>query len=247
MSKTYIGIDLATTWGRTGIVVLRDDGSGLKQLKFTTTRKFAKDFSSSEPVLDVVRQFDDEEVIVAIDVPFGYPKHFAEWVRDFDVAKPHTKIKSELRHRATEHALIAKGMNPLSASMDKLGATLVSGREIISALKVYDGFEVSRGKVPTNKKWIIEIYPKASVIDWGNLPVEIDFWRPDFLNALADRLNLAFKPNIADQNEHEADALIAALTAWNIDQDLKVGELEVRSDSDEGYIWLPQKASRLPK
>lgn len=151
-----VGVDLSTQPRRTGICVLDNGGVrvGLCEGPASTH-------------IETMLGYCEDARVVAIDVPFGWPKPFVEAMKWYEVGTPLDHLREEYRLRKTD-LWIRKNvppLNPLSVSTDKLGSTTIVGTNLLYALGSR-GFELSPRTSRTYPA-VIEVYPAASLTIWG--------------------------------------------------------------------------------
>nr|WP_245808164.1 DUF429 domain-containing protein [Deinococcus hopiensis] len=105
--------------------------------------------------------------VVAIDAPFGWPSAFLEAVQGaFAFAWPHppgwpNTLRDELMYRHTERHMKAQGLQPLSASSDKIALPTMRCAGLLQALGVTDR---------SGAQGVFEVYPQASLRRWDLVP-----------------------------------------------------------------------------
>ena len=219
MTKHFIGIDLSTTPESIGACVLTETESGKLELTDSpiTLRFHGSQEKAQNAIINLVQtkiKDPDATVIVAIDVPFGWPIHFSEAVTAHTVGKSFggsTQYPRErYRYRQTDRFLrdalhrdsgLRSKLHPLSVSTDRLGLTAIFGSEIISRLISELGFDIDisgKNQEGSRKKTIIEVYPKATLLSWApvvwmnsrNQTAEIKL--RDYLSTVLTRANPLF-------------------------------------------------------
>jgi predicted nuclease with RNAse H fold len=220
MSTITVGVDLSTTKGNRGVVTI--DWS--TQPVTVTAHRDKRDLDSIVELAELGT--------TAIDAPFGWPAPFVEFVQDPTgfheqmIDSEYENYSRDLRLRTTDRWVKEKypDLNPLSVSMDKLGATAV----VCGALR-------ERIRKSGCQQDIIEAYPKATAHVLG-----LDgSWE-----SIAAFLEVDAKS--ASPNEHEADAFLAAITARCKDV---AGSSEEAPNAPraEGSIVLPRAGVTLAR
>lgn len=212
-----VGIDLSTNPKNCGICIIEDDEVAYVGQGSRDTKHPAK-----------IREYCTGANVVALDVPFGWPKPFATALAEYNVGHALDANRERYRLRTTDIWLVqelpqqftfsTKPPNPFSVSADKLGGTAMMGTMLLQALS--DEFELSprNGQV---RPAVIETYPAASLWAWG-LPYK-DYKtgnnaktvRATILAGLEDLygFHLENYREILLGSDHCLDALIAAFTA----------------------------------
>jgi|GEM_PF-3301325 len=276
----YIGIDLSTDMKNTGIAVLcgRQDNAeifavqnrwcgtvvqwsetlnlpGIGQ-RDTFTEKAQR---ISQIVSNIVN--NNEQVTVAIDVPFGWPVRFNDALNNYEIGEPFgipgqgNDNHDHYFYRYTERVLMNANPagipgDPFSVSTDKIGRTAMLGSIILHNLTnaVPElGFRIQLYPRFNHERKIIEVYPTACAFALSNQEPNGNFSLRNFYNQQMD-LNL---PDGARLDKY--DAIMAAYTAhlletvpdrfnWNYPNIENLAD-----DGDtvrrEGWIWAPYRNS----
>lgn len=182
--------------------------------------------------------------VAGIDCPFGWPQAFVEAVSAHALGRPWPgrdeagdDVRARLRLRETDRAVRRRcGINPISVSADKLGATAMRAAHLLDRIAVARGAVVDR----SGGDGVVEVYPAAARRTW-NLAKERS------LTEVAAAAELDIEPGIAADldNEHVFDALIAAMVARA--HALNLTMLPDAQQADlarvEGWIHLPHPDS----
>lgn len=238
MSKTTLGIDLASSEQKTAACLVRWS----EPVEIAIARA---NFMDAD--LEELMQPADK---VGIDVPLGWPRKFAESVGSYmsGVAWQADHRSPDLRLRATDrHVATTRGRHPLSVSTDRIAIPAMRAAKLLS--QIDSGFDrAGAGKV-------VEVYPAASLKAWGFDP---DRYKGAKGRTIRERLVAKFIADtagwvrIADPVREECirddnvfDALICALTARAAQLGLcdPIPDEHVESARFEGWIALPSPAS----
>ncbi len=155
-----------------------------------------------------------EAAVVAVDVPFGWPRPFMEALSCYRIGDALDLPREQYRLRATDFWIKENipPLQPLSVSTDKLGSTSIVGTKLLRALD-NEGFRLSpRSAVPSAA--VVEVYPAASLRAWGLAHKNIE--TPTMLETLRKAFKLAIEDadrEILLRSRHCLDALVSALTA----------------------------------
>ena len=270
-TNLYIGIDLAATAAKTAICVLGEDQTGkLKVVQPPSapgqTGRNGRDPLDvdhlTEVVVGVVKENGGADVFVAIDAPFGWPSQFADGVGKHKATDPFPFAvnRDEYRYRATDRFVREKlGLIPLSPSTDRLGVVaLVSAALVHKLLASGAGFDVavrSPDKVRAHgaRRLIIEVYPEATATAWFGLRTFKGYKKDGaILESLAqaitsrlDRQGISLSPSLSFANDHQVDASIAAVTAFEFAKGRCLCPTELAPTfatvaNREGWIWFPR-------
>jgi predicted nuclease with RNAse H fold len=228
-----VGIDLATTPRSTGVYVLEDHAILHVGIGAGTAR---------HPSWLVDRCAGAN--VVAIDVPFGWPKPFTEALAGYRVGDRLSLERNQYRLRKTDFWLKEKfpPLNPIAVATDKLGSTAIVGANLVHALRER-GFYLAPASVMTPAA--VEVYPAASLRAWGLPHKNLD------VPGVLDRICEAFDLSIGDQElrrvvgcRHCFDALLSSLTAREYADGLTFDPPEELSDdvlNIEGWIRVPSR------
>jgi hypothetical protein len=137
----FVGIDLSADPKKTGICVLEDDSVAYVCLGSTTA-------SHPDWLVDHCARAD----IVAMDVPFGWPKPFVEALTGYEIGVALERDRRRYLRRVTD-AFVTETLpqrlpsevrppNPFAVATDKLGVTAMVGTVLLNALS--DEFRLSR-------------------------------------------------------------------------------------------------------
>lgn len=258
--RIYIGIDLATKIENSAVFVVGEASGKLKIIYEPIQHSDAVGPAMPfifERTKELVTRYPAKEIIAAIDIPFGYPAEFVEWVTGFELTKKTKPDLPMLKYRMTERWLEgfakdqwqAPGFTGLSVSMDKLGVTFTVGAELIAAMTREMGFTASLGERHPVPRTLIEVYPKASLMSWFKSDKQVvkkyrrsEADRLILIRALMEKFNNAFEPYsitpIQFPTDHAVDSFVAAMTA----RSYAMGECiapEVSLPPNEGWIWVP--------
>jgi len=269
----YIGIDLSTDPANTGIAALRGNGENgpvvhlvhgrwcgtvpewLAQFQNNFEEIPESDFASkARRIVTIVNsivgspQRENGNVIVAIDVPFGWPTRFRNAIFQHEIGNAIMVDYNNFCYRYTEQIIIDdvnyRSRSPLSVSTDKIGRTAMLGSWLLASL-TSEGFAIQRNTITGEKLKIIEVYPTATAYALAAQDPNGKFTLRKFYNRFleANRLN---KKEPIDR----FDALFAAYTAYLVNNqnhyfDWNHGQLNNEQQGivdSEGWIWAPNRA-----
>ena len=204
-------------------------------------------------------------VVIAMDVPFGWPRSFVKAISKHSTQKGKSygwgsrEGRNRFRFRETDtfvkHSVFdaVKDLSiqgPLPVSTDRLGVTAMAGAEIIHLLTSKWGFKVAspfrlESKSVKQTRTIIEVYPKATVTSQLGANA-FRFGRPDYSAWKEHYKHLFLDPkSISFWTPDEWDAWVCALTA----REYTLGNCSpARSRNkkwrklieSEGWIWVPE-------
>ena len=232
MSLT-IGVDLAVNPRNTAAAEIMWH-EGVAEVKSPSLK------CGDEYLLELLSSLTSEER-AGIDCPFGWPTDFVDAIAAHAGNQPwpgragRVEHYGRLRLRTTDRvAKAVAGRNPLSASMDKLGATAARWAYLADRLAA-DGHPVERAGTGR----VIEVYPAGARAVWGLAG------KRSTRALLQAAPWLRFEPgaiHMYDKSKDAFDALIAALVARATVLGLTTlpqGEHEKRAAAVEGWIHLP--------
>jgi len=216
VSATSIGVDLSTSKQKRGVVSIDWSDTGVRAT-----------IHRNERALDSIAALAQAGTI-AIDAPFGWPEAFVDFVADPEAfydrkeGADYSDFSPELRLRVTDHWVKDQtGLNPMSVSMDKIGATAVVCGQLRQKIRSLGGAHD-----------VIEAYPSATARLLEITPRTDDTWQQ-----ICDFLNLTKPPK---PNSHEVDAALAAITARCHDLGRTL-PCEQTIPHGEGQIVLPER------
>ncbi|MDQ4062570.1 MAG: DUF429 domain-containing protein [Actinomycetota bacterium] len=187
-----------------------------------------------------------EATVVAVDVPFGWPRPFMEALSCYRIGDALDLPREQYRLRATDFWIKENipPLQPLSVSTDKLGSTAIVGTKLLHAVG-NEGFRLSP-RSAARSATVVEVYPAASLRAWGLPHNNIE--TPIVLEALRE----AFELTIGDtdqnnllQSRHCLDALVSALTAKEYADGNTFYPPEYIPDETievEGWIHVPSRS-----
>jgi predicted nuclease with RNAse H fold len=214
-----VGIDLAASPRNCGVCVLEED---------TITHVTRGSRNAEHP--GWLLEHCSGAHVVAVDVPFGWPKPFAHALSTYGIGVALDRDRKPYLYRTTDiwvtdelPRLLARDVGPprpLSVSADKLGVTAMVGTLLQKDLR--NGFNLwpsTANELPA----VVEVYPALSLWAWA-LPHRN--YKGDSGDArrkrrvLLGQLYYAFGLEVHDEQaaadlidvEHCFDALVAALT-----------------------------------
>ena len=214
-----VGIDLSTSPRKCGVCVLEDDAISC----VTHGRGSASDS-------DWLLEYCSEAQVVAIDVPFGWPKPFADALQRYRIGVALDPDRSRYMYRSTDLWVRnelpdrlprnATRPRPLSVTADRLGATAMFGTILLNSL-CDEGFRLSP-RTGDPFPVAIEVYPALSLWAWslpreglgGNADSAREARRA-LLGTLREGLSLSITERWETalvEVDHCFDALVAALT-----------------------------------
>jgi len=214
---------------------------------------------------------------IAIDAPFGWPAEFVdaitiwqnqqEWpVPPGDPARQQARLvlreTDREVHRATGLSMdpdaIRTGKWPLSVSTDKLGITAMRCMRLLAEVQRREDRQIDR----SGNDRIIEVYPDATLREWGCWPSAWDVHprrgykgtkaihlegRRELMSALVEKAPWLGRDSQLQErcvaSDDELDALVSALMARVADQGNVQGVGDSARARLEGWICLPQPGS----
>lgn len=197
-------------------------------------------------VVDVRARLDPAEIVdviarqesqFAVDVPFGWPDRFIEFLRDH---RNHAQRppgdraawrKEALARRATDQRLLAYGALPLPASFDRLGKTAVMWSAIEYDLRE-QGVVIDRSGMTGR---VCETYPAAALAAWS-LPKS----KPslELIEAAFPFLQIPSTWRSVMASDDVRDALVCALVARARTLGLTEGPDSLEQARREGWIHV---------
>jgi predicted nuclease with RNAse H fold len=239
----FVGVDLAATPQKTGVCVL--EGSTVVSILRGSTSE------GTHP--DWITPYCAGADVVAVDVPFGWPKPFTEALAGYLVGDRMGLDKNRYRLRKTDFWIKENfpPLNPISVSTDKIGVTAIVGTLLLNALS--SDFALSPTESQADRS-VIEVYPAVSLLAWG-LPFrgykngeEASRMRRAILRKLQHEFGLDLaerQSEVLAASEHCLDALIAALTAQEYARGAVFAPEDPQDDTlkTEGWIWAPDRLS----
>ena len=205
-----VGIDLSADPKKTGVCVLEDDAVVCVRRGSATARH-------PDWLVDHCARAE----IVAVDVPFGWPKPFAEALTGYEIGVSLDRDRRRYLRRVTD-AFVTETLpqslprevrppTPFAVAADKLGVTAMVGTILLNALS--GDFQLSPRENYTRPA-VIEVYPAASLWAWG-LPhrnLETSVILESLQRVFGFKIREANRENLLG-SRHCFDALVAALTA----------------------------------
>lgn len=236
------GLDLSTDPKSTGLV----------SIDWRSTPAAAtvhlRDYRSRKTIAQTIARSVSRGDWWAVDVPFGWPQDFADYLqahRQGPVALPRASGRRQpwagLADRRTD--VVARertGLGGFNVSFDKLGATAAAWSVIEHALAEDHGPEMDRSGVSGS---IVETWPAAAWRIWEVVPLGRLDWEGVLLSLHGRVIDAAIGQS---RTAHDRDALVCALVAfarangWTepIPADL------VEAATREGWIHLPAESSK---
>lgn len=198
--------------------------------------------------------------VVAVDVPFGWPREFVDFVKRWKPSdgQPAPPPSDGFRLRQTDRR-IREIKPPLSVSTDLIGLAARSWTEVVARHLLGPAIDVE-GSLKASGPTIIEVYPAATLVALG-FSIDKPSYKKDagkrttIVTDLAARFSISLGPHLAAivrerDRADETDALVAALTgvlylrtiAKTAPRELEV-VLPAASERDlartEGWIFAP--------
>jgi predicted nuclease with RNAse H fold len=218
------GIDWATEAGNRALVELRLDRSQ-RQVHV-------------ERILSPVTEGDCSEAtgrrslaVVGVDVPFGWPAPFVEFVGGWSPSDPSGDLAPPERDRfsfRTTDLLVREvlGKWPLSVSSDRIGLAALAWARFVAAHGLRGQIDWGHGCPVTGSPTIIEVYPAATLASLVRRHrIGIDGYKKDhevrsrLLGSLFKLFHVQYSPDDAaalassGKDSDKTDAFVAALTA----------------------------------
>lgn len=163
----------------------------------------------------------NDEIVVAIDTPLGFPKAFQDLVHSLIPVKevPSNYSHNPYLYRQTERWLFENGYAPLSAIKDMIGSQSTKGLHLLAKLGLKS---VECGVWNVGTVTAIEAYPSPSK---GS----------QFLSNVYANLGKTFV------TDDRVDAVFCALIAWLFATNRSMLSEPVDCPPDgEGWIWVPR-------
>ena len=236
------GVDLSTTPANTAAVAIEWSPGSARVTRMVTPL-------AAPELVDLIRAHPTDHW--GIDVPFGWPGQFAQFVAAHQQGPTRPTYAegswaSPLRLRRTDRELMAgepaRRVNPLSVAHDRLGAVAVLWAFVENALANSDPpMVIDRSGVTGS---VFETYPAGIRVQWG-LPKRGSH---DELGVLAARLDAVEIDHTGlsakGASEHAWDALLCALAAraHALGDRPKLSASQRTTAEAEGWIHLPQRA-----
>lgn len=241
MERT-IGVDLAVSPSKTAVAEIRWDQDDEVVAKTPELKR------KDEDLLDLLSGLMPQER-AGVDCPFGWPAPFVEalaahaehrpWPGRTGRAQHYARLRLRTTDQVAQEVLRPfAGRDPLSVSMDKLGAVAARWAYLADHLAAA-GHPVDR----TGAGQVVEVYPAGARAVWGLVGIRST-------HALLQAAPwLHFEPGARqayETSEHAFDALIAALVARATALGLTAlpgNKQEERAATVEGWIHLPVPGS----
>lgn len=230
---TTWGLDLSTDPRKCAAVAIRWD-VGLPEVVDVRTPLRPQD------IVDLIRS---ESAQFAVDVPFGWPDSFVEFVVGH---QGHAQMppgdreawrKETLARRATDQRLAQLGALPLPASFDRLGKTAVMWSAIEYDLRE-QGVGIDRSGTTGR---VCETYPTAALAAWS-----LSKRKPtmELIERAFPWLTIGDVWRSAFSTDDVRDALICALAARAVTLGLTVAPQDVGQAAREGWIHITEHDAR---
>jgi len=274
----YIGIDLSTEPANTGIAVLTDGvQSGvdvhrvrerfwcgtvpewIQSLGLMINETQEQTFATKAEIVEIIIQQiagGNNDVIVAIDVPFGWPKDFKTAIKKYEIGSSITVNDENFSFRLTERIIKEHTkLHPLSGSTDKLGRTALLGCMILNRLNqnnTQQNFDIQlmqEGNRNNGRK-IIEVYPTATA--YALADPSYSFSLRKFYRTLGVELT--------DKEKLDRyDAIVAAFSGYLFQTSFGIFDWPIYGSSSElrnlvktyvsseGWIWAPYPNGELSR
>ncbi len=244
-----VGVDLAADPRNCGVCVLEED-------VITHVTRGSRNAAHPDWLLDHCSGAQ----VVAVDVPFGWPKPFADALKSYEIGVALDRDRKRYLYRTTDTwitdklpRLLAREVGPprpLSVSADKLGVTAMVGTLLLDGLR--DEFDLSP-QGDASFPAVVEVYPALSLWAWA-LPHrnykgsggDARRNRHALLRKLGEAFGLVFSEHEATlvDVEHCFDALVAALTGREYADGNTVDPQDQDADllRFEGWIRVPNRS-----
>lgn len=240
------GVDLSTKPKSTGIVTIQWDATGPGLI--TEARVGA----NRDELVDRIARSTDTGTVWAVDVPFGWPDGYAEFLSSHREG-PATLDPGEgpperpwdlISHRETDRVARGKVGAGFNVSFDKLGATAAAWSVVEHGLRLR-GIKLDRSGLTGP---VVETWPSAAWRAWGlqSTPAAKASWQANLKRLLAEGVLQAgdHEQELA-ANEHIRDALACALVARARALGLTTGPepSSIERARREGWIHIPTAES----
>ena len=239
---TY-GVDLSTNPRKTGLVAIRW-GGGTPGL-VTEARVGA----TRDELIEGIARSDEEKAVWAVDVPFGWPDGFSEFLtrhRNGPTAlapgegSPGTPWTG-IAFRETDRAARKDGAG-INVSFDKLGATAAAWSVVEYGLQQLTRIDLDRSGLTGR---VVETWPTAAWRNWDfdSRPASKAAWEATRERLVGERVIYVGEHEQAlSGSEHIRDALACALVARARALGLTLGPSSnvVDRARREGWIHLPR-------
>jgi hypothetical protein len=185
------------------------------------------------PTTEVVRVCNDTSTaVVAVDIPFGWPMKFTDfvskWCPQSSKKQRPPPASRDFRYRITDLVVHdSLGKWPLSVSSDRIALGARAWTQVCVENSLGERIDLTGDGSVTSSPRIIEVYPAATLaaLAGANVPIEIEGYKADaevrrrLLQALCQRFRVRFSKSVqldhlvaVGDDSDLADAFIAALT-----------------------------------
>jgi hypothetical protein len=202
--------------------------------------------------------------VIAVDIPFGWPRRFADFVSAWRPSPPRGAAvprSEDFRYRRTDLVVRdALKKHPLSVSSDRIALATRAWVDRVAALGLADHIDVGLAPAaPPPAPRIIEVYPAGTLKALGAESAGYRSGRKvrrAVVEAVLARFQLACEPahletltGAGEEDADPADALIAAVTGllylapragWSVRRPSSAEERD--RAVDEGWIFFPERA-----
>lgn len=253
-SKRVAGIDWATEAKNRACVILRVNDHPEQII----VDEVLAPLSSS----DILRVCKDQSIsTVGVDIPFGWPRKFGEFVSCWTPASANDAEcppSLDYRYRTTDRFIHERlGKWPLSVSSERFALGSRLWCELCEKEKLQDRIAVTEHR-PTARPTIIEVYPAATLAAFfrGGVKLAIDGYKSEkeirqpLVEQLVATFGITMPASISleqivgsGKGSDVTDALIASLTAAIYEQDPAMSDL--RSDGKPLGGWRIVSPSKL--
>lgn len=233
-ATAIIGLDGSTEDKKNGLCCIFVKNDDIVNFQLRAPR-----LSVNEQIDEWLTKFKENRILLAIDVPMGYPENFG-----IELAKHSAGSKIQLNYfprRYTDQFIKEKlKKNPLDIACDKIGRTTFKTLERISDLerpipiiwdKDFDGIGM------------IEVYPAATLIaNFGNKKVKGYTKDPKLVFERLKEKYPMQNCEYPENNIHNFDALICCLAGFDfLKGQSYLYEIDKESTvKKEGWIWVKE-------
>jgi predicted nuclease with RNAse H fold len=247
------GIDWAAESGKKAVSILETGDSPGSKWRLSDLK--------SDPDNDYIRRLvkNEELTCISVDIPFGWPSEFSEFIRDWQpkIRAFGIKVPSgpKFRYRVTEEVVTREANKlPLSVSSDRIAVGALAWARISDELSLAGQIDVE-GQGNLSEPKIIEVYPAATMKALGIDITDYKKHRSVRMRVLRDLLAAFYVDGVnedqmlgdREKDSDEIDSLVSAMTGvyylemqngWNVRK--PQGE-EIAAARQEGWIFFPKK------
>lgn len=241
-SLRFIGIDVATQPRNVGLAVAQLTGGALRLEEVAALETWGS--------IDAhVSHRLDEQTLIAIDAPLGWPEPLAMALCDHHAGNPLPATPNEIFRRQTDDVVARElGKRPLDVGADRIARTAHTALGLLSRLRQTTGLQIPLAEAPGPplQASAIEVYPAGTLASRGlrssgykGAGSDASHARRSIIDAVRTEIVMPRPATTSmEASDHLLDAMLCCIAAKDFVQRNVMAPSDDALARREGWIWV---------